>query len=300
MRVVPTHFRRIIPAINCCAPEQASVRRHSQRQDSRRQVLFGLTMTMTMTVAGMGPLAAGQRAVAAEEDSTAASPSPDSTAPAPPPASQATFKTLRDPTLAYSFEYPVTTASGVALPMVMSRKPEKYSSAAPLTADARQRIVSELVSLQDAVTVSVSVGPPSGTLVGKDSSAWTARELAEQVLLDRSTGRITSGQRISLSTVEEAGFVEKGGVRYCVYEHVSQGSPTLLSSSGTTYRHARAVTVMREGLEGAPYLYTLNVSCPQARWEDLEGPFMRAVESFTLEAPGSGFVQPNEAPWMFF
>lgn len=258
-----------------------------------------------MTVAGLGPLA-GQGAVAAEDSSESlqgdgAPAAPAASPPASsPPASQAAFKTLRDPTLAYSFEYPVTTASGVALPMVMSRKPEKYSSAAPLTADARQRIVSELVSLQDAVTVSVSVGPPSGTLVGKDSSEWTAKQLAEQVLLDRSTGRITSGQRISLSTVEEARFVDKGGVRYCVYEHVSQGSPTMLSSSGTTYRHARAVTVMREGLEGEPYLYTLNVSCPQERWEDLEGPFMRAVESFTLEAPGSGFVQPNEAPWMFF
>lgn len=217
-----------------------------------------------------------------------------------PTSSKATFKTLRDPTLAYSFEYPITTTSGAAVPMVMSRKPEKYSSAAPLTADARQRIVCELVSLMDAVTVSVSVGPPAGTLRTTKVEDWTARQLAEQVLLDRSTGRVTSGQRVSLSTVEEARWVEKGGRKYCVYEHVSQGSPTLLSSSGTTYRHARAVTVCREGLEGEPFLYTLNVSCPQERWEDMEGPFERAVESFVLEGEGAEYIPPNKDSWMFF
>jgi len=221
--------------------------------------------------------------------------------PAPPQsASKATFKSLRDPTLAYSFEYPVTSSSGAALPMVVSRKPEKYSSAAPLTADARQRIVCELVSLKDALTVSVSVGPPSGTLRTSKPEDWTAKQLAEQVLLDRSTGRVTSGQRISLSTVESARFEERDGVKYCVYETISQGSPTMLSSTGTTYRHARAVTVMREGLDRVPFLYTLNISCPQERWEDLEEPFLRAVESFKLEETGPEYIAPNQDPWKFF
>jgi hypothetical protein len=30
-----------------------------------------------------------------------------------------------------------------------------------------------------------------------------------------------------------------------------------------TYRHALAVTTTRPGLDGKPYLYTLNMSCPQ-------------------------------------
>lgn len=67
------------------------------------------------------------------------------------------FKTLSYPTLAFEFEYPVTTASGRKLPVIISRKPERYSSAAPMTADARQRIVTELVDFPDGITISVSV-----------------------------------------------------------------------------------------------------------------------------------------------
>jgi hypothetical protein len=67
------------------------------------------------------------------------------------------MKSVRDDTLAYAFDYPVATLSGKPLPLVFSRKPERYSSAAPLTADARQRIVCELADLIDAVTVSLTV-----------------------------------------------------------------------------------------------------------------------------------------------
>jgi len=215
-------------------------------------------------------------------------------------ASQAKFATLKDDTLAYSFEYPLTSTSGAALPVVLSRKPERYSSAAPLTADARQRIVCELVSLVDAVAISVSVGNPAGTLRTTKREDWTAKQLAEQVLLDRSTGRVTSGQRISLATVEDAKFVTKGDDLYCIYEHVSQGSPTMLSQSGTTYRHARAVTAARPGLDDELYLYTLNLSCPEERWEDLQEPFQKAVESFTLLPPGRDYIPPNQDPWKFF
>ena len=67
------------------------------------------------------------------------------------------FKTLSYPTLAFEFQYPVTTESGRKLPVIISRKPERYSSAAPMTADARQRIVTELVDFPDGITISVSV-----------------------------------------------------------------------------------------------------------------------------------------------
>lgn len=67
------------------------------------------------------------------------------------------MKTVRDDVLAYQFDYPAATARGKELPLLFSRKPERYSSAAPLTADARQRIVCELADLIDAVTVSVTV-----------------------------------------------------------------------------------------------------------------------------------------------
>ena len=67
------------------------------------------------------------------------------------------FSTLSDDILAYRFSYPVTL-EGRRLPIIASRKPERYSSAAPLTADARQRIVAELVSFPDTITISMSVG----------------------------------------------------------------------------------------------------------------------------------------------
>lgn len=51
---------------------------------------------------------------------------------------------------------------------------------------------------------------------------WVPKAVAEQVLVDRSTGRITSGQRVNLNSVESAGEEERDGLRYIVFEHVSQ------------------------------------------------------------------------------
>ena len=59
----------------------------------------------------------------------------------------AQFKELKNDILAYQFQYPIQTSSGSKLDLIFSRPPERYSSAAPLTADARQRTVAELVSL---------------------------------------------------------------------------------------------------------------------------------------------------------
>lgn len=42
-----------------------------------------------------------------------------------------------------------------------------------------------------------------------------------------------------------------------------QGSPTTANPRPETFRHALAVTTTRPGLDGSPYLYTLNLSCPQ-------------------------------------
>ncbi len=57
------------------------------------------------------------------------------------PTAPVQFRTLRDDTLAYQFDYPVATTQGQQLPLVFSRRPEKYSSAAPLTADARYALL---------------------------------------------------------------------------------------------------------------------------------------------------------------
>ena len=244
-----------------------------------------------------------------------------------------------------------TSASGVPTPSVLrlslvpSRKPERYSSAAPLSPDARQRIVCELVDLQQSVTVSVTVGPPATTTMllpaeerqrllrasnggeastsssisnsSLDPQYWSPRAVAEAVLVDRSTARTTSGQRLALTSVESAEAFEKEGKnsgknqksRYFLYEHLAQGSPSersVVSKTGAkeTYRHAWASTGVRNGKKGDgsdPYLYTLNLSCPQDLWPLLGDAFRAAVESFELEAePGKGFVSPDSQPWRFF
>lgn len=263
---------------------------HQQQPSTRRdalQQLLGTTAAM-LFVADQGSSAAfalGQK----EEDEFVT-------------ADQTTFKTLREPTLAYSFDYPVVSQNGRVLNMVFSRKPERYSSAAPLTADARQRIVCELADLINAVTITISVGPPSGTLRTTPQDSWTARQVAEQVLIDRSTARVTSGQRVSLNSVEAAITQVKDDTPYYIYEHIAQGSPTLTSNSRETYRHALAVSALRPGLEpGSLFLYTLNLSCPQGKWDELESGFRKCVESFVLwKDVGNEYVAPDQDPWMFF
>eukprot|EP00775_Hariotina_reticulata_P002083 gene2083-2402_t len=207
------------------------------------------------------------------------------------------FKELRDSTLAYEFKYPVQTTSGQQLQMVLTRPPEKYSSAAPLSADARQRIVSELVDLRSFVTVSMTVGPASGVLKDVPQEQWRAKDVALTVLIDRSTARLSSGQRTALNDVEDVHTEERDGQTYYVFEHTSQGSPTIASRKAETYRHALAVSTTRPGLDGSPYIYTLNLSCPQALWKDLSGSFQIAVDSFKLLPTSDAYIAPDKNPW---
>jgi hypothetical protein len=46
--------------------------------------------------------------------------------------------------------------------------------------------------------------------------------VAFTVLADRSTSRMSSGQRTSLNDIEGVQVVEKGGQQYVMYEHLSQ------------------------------------------------------------------------------
>jgi len=210
------------------------------------------------------------------------------------------FKELNEPILAYHLEYPTETASGEKLSMNFSRRPEKYSSAAPLSPDARQRIVSELIDLRRAVTVSVTVGPASGPLRRATPEEWDAETVAETVLVDRSTGRVTNGQRVALNSVEAASKEVRDGAPYFVYEHVSQGAPNLSSGRLESFRHALAVTSVRPGMDGTQYLYTLNLSCPDELWEDLEPCFQKAVSSFRLVQTTNKYIPPDKDPWLFF
>lgn len=210
------------------------------------------------------------------------------------------FLEVEDELLAYKFVYPVASRSGRAIPIIFSRRPERYSSAAPLTADARQRIVCSLVSLGDSITYTVTVGPAAGLLKDAPPSQWRDRDVAETVLIDRSTSRTTSGQRVSLNNIESINLERRDNEPYWVYEHLTQGSPNESNPSQETYRHALAVTTVRSLPDGTPYLYTLNLSCREEAWSDLQPQFERAVNSFRLLQPGKKYVSPEQAPWRFF
>ena len=45
------------------------------------------------------------------------------------------------------------------------------------------------------------------------------------------------------------------------------------------------MTGIRPGLKGTPYLYTLNLSCPEERWDELLPYYQQAIESFRLVQP---------------
>ena len=46
--------------------------------------------------------------------------------------------------------------------------------------------------------------------------------MAESVLADRSTSRVSAGQRVSLNTVENAVQEKREGQLYFVYDHITQ------------------------------------------------------------------------------
>jgi hypothetical protein len=218
----------------------------------------------------------------------------------------ATFTDVSEPILAYTFRLPTATAKGDPLSLVPSRRPERYSSAAPLSADARQRIVAEWLDLKRFVSVTVTVGPAvSPFLRGKPITEWRARDVAEAVLTDRSTGRLSSGQRTALMDVERAATDDNRPAptgRAWTYEYLSQGSPTVAERGRETYRHAVAVTAARYGddKEAPPFLWSVSFTCPERLWPDLEAPFKAAAASFALAEPTSKYVPPDRDPWRFF
>ncbi|XP_042519978.1 psbP domain-containing protein 5, chloroplastic isoform X2 [Macadamia integrifolia] len=163
---------------------------------------------------------------------------------------------------AYSFLYPVELPSKKYIfKWVESRKPERYSSAAPLSPDARQRIVSERVDIIDNLIISVSIGPPNSQLKSKDKSSWNAKDVADSVLSDKSALRITSAQRMAESSVLDAHSSKIDGEPYWYYEYLVRKSPTNSIQESSVYRHYVASTAERDG-----YLYSVNASTLGKQW----------------------------------
>ena len=146
----------------------------------------------------------------------------------------------------------------------------------------------------------MTVGPAAGLLreIGQDE--WRAKDVASTVLIDRSTARVTNGQRVALNDVEEAHIEDRPWGRVYAFEHLSQGSPNEKARSRETYRHSLAVTASRPGGDGQIYLYTLNFSCREEQWKDLSPIFAKCIQSFKLETPTDRFISPDTNPWLFF
>lgn len=164
----------------------------------------------------------------------------------------------------------------------------------------RNAYKSGTIHTSPAQSTRIQVGPPSGVLKDVDAAAWKPKDVATTVLVDKSTARVTTGQRISLSTLESVQAVQKGSRTYYVYEHVSQGSPRPGNTQYETYRHAYSVSTTRPGLGGTPYIYSLSLACPEELWSELQAPFLTAVNSFTLTEPSGAYVAPDKDPWRFF
>ncbi|KAL9233912.1 hypothetical protein vseg_008846 [Gypsophila vaccaria] len=198
---------------------------------------------------------------------------------------------------AYSYTYPVELPSKKRVfKWVESRKPERYSSAAPLSPNARLRIVSERVDFIDNLIISVSIGPPNPDfLKSKDKSTWNAKDVADAVLSDKSALRVTSSQRLAESSVLDSSTSEIDGERYWFYEYLVRKSPTKSALEPSNYRQYVASTVERDG-----YLYTVNASTLSKQWK-LMGPMLKkTVESFRLLPPSENYVPPFKDPWRFW
>ncbi|VVA15020.1 PREDICTED: psbP domain-containing 5 chloroplastic [Prunus dulcis] len=196
-----------------------------------------------------------------------------------------------------SYLYPVELPSKkVIFKWVESRKPERYSSAAPLSPDARLRIVSERVDIVDNLIISISIGPPNSKIIKSlDKSTWTAKDVADSVLADKSALRVTSSQRMAESSVLDAHSGEIAGEPYWYYEYLVRKAPTKTAEESNNYRHYVASTTERDG-----YLYSINASTLNKQW-NIVGPILqKTIASFHLLPPTENYVPPYKDPWRFW
>lgn len=243
---------------------------------SRRAFVHMLSLASVASVVS----APGARA---EEDDAAIDGAAAIEAAAPPTASKVRElekKRVVSESLAYEFTYAVEAESGKPISWAVSRERDTYSSAEPMSPNARQRIVYELLSFKGPLTTVVTVSNTPPALESKPVKEWTAKRVANAVLSDKATGRVASGQRVSLAEVDNARTEIIDGTPYHYYEYISQGSPNLREPEATTFRHSYGVTVERDG-----YLYTLSSSAPEIYWDELSRGFDETINSFRLTKP---------------
>ena len=188
---------------------------------------------------------------------------------------------LEQPVMAFEFAYPTETSEGAPVKWATSRVRDTYSSAEPMSPDARQRIVYELISFKGPMIGHRHRRPDPPRPRGQGPEGVRApKQVAESVLSDRATGRIATGQKVSLAEVEFARGEKIGDIDYVYYEYISQGSPNLAERESTTFRHSLGVTARR----GA-YLYTYTISAPETLWDVNAAGFEQGIKAFKLVEP---------------
>eukprot|EP00466_Bigelowiella_natans_P013029 jgi/Bigna1/87412/estExt_fgenesh1_pg.C_200050 len=211
---------------------------------------------------------------------------------------QAEFGFLQDPILSYRYKYP-TAAGGKKLSLITSRKPEKYSSAAPLS-NFRHRIVNQMLDYNNVVVYAMYVCPAIGILKRFPPSDWTSQQVADTILLDRLNAKsIEEGRRYLEENVEGGlKYQDEDGTFYFQYEHLEPGK--IVRAAQSEGRHNLAVTAARPGQDGSLYLFSLNMGCPEPLWDDLKTAFYEAANSFRidpLQSVSSEYVPPDKDPW---
>lgn len=222
-------------------------------------------------------------------------------------AKNSNFALISDRTLGYEFQYPVNDETGNFFRIVISRRPERYSSAAPLTVNTRQRIVCELLDLPAALSISVSIGPPSGVLKALSIKRWKSREIASCVLIDKYTSNsrknnvVSSRPDTTINTLERIKPKKIDNQTYWYYEYSSQKFSSVRGSSRNNSRQTLSVSSVRLGLDNyLPYLYSLSVAYPRNEWVTFAEIISKSTNSFRLTTPSKVFVTPEREPWRFF
>ncbi|XP_057985925.1 psbP domain-containing protein 5, chloroplastic isoform X3 [Hevea brasiliensis] len=232
--------------IRSCASSSSSSKPNSLDGFFRRDfVLFGLSSSISIFFPSLGSLA--------EE--------------------YLRMDSLVDEINAYTYLYPVELPSKkVIFKWVESRKPERYSSAAPLSPDARLRIVSERVDIIDNLIISVTF------IKSKDKGTWTAKDVADSVLSDKSALRVTSSQRLAESSVLDTHTSVTDGEPYWYYEYLVRKSPTKIAQESNLYWHYISSTVERDVSTGKILFHWWNyiqlslLKC-SAYFADMASPF---------------------------
>ena len=260
-----------IRAVSSADDRETASSIHASGQSSGRRVAL-TNAAAVLAAAVVLPAIADEEFV----EAVVAAPAP----PAPVAAKAVPLTQVSQPTMAYEFAYPTETKAGDAIRWAPSRQRDTYSSAEPMSPDARQRIVYELIAFKGPMTATVTVGPAPPKLADKKPEEWKPKQVAEAVLADRATGRIATGQKVSLAEVEYAKEEVIGDTTYVYYEYISQGSPNLAERESTTFRHSLGVTARRNN-----FLYTYTISAPETLWDANQGGVEQGIKSFRLTAP---------------